>query len=89
MCGTAGYLEREVSGLDRNEVLIRVAGVIHPRGPNDGEIWFDAITSVGLVRDVLMVEAWLGEQSASLDVDAVLTGATAGRPNEGFDVTHG
>jgi asparagine synthetase B (glutamine-hydrolysing) len=47
MCGIAGYLEREVSGLGRNEILNQAAGAIHHRGPNDGEVWFDTTTGVG------------------------------------------
>ncbi|MEE2680924.1 MAG: asparagine synthase (glutamine-hydrolyzing) [Planctomycetota bacterium] len=55
MCGIAGFLVPESSITDGRERLLRMAGVLGHRGPDDHGVWFDGSAGVGLAHARLSV----------------------------------
>ena len=50
MCGLAGFLGG-TTGADGDEVLLRrMAGTLIHRGPDDGGVWCDSDSAIGLAH---------------------------------------
>ncbi|MBI1920108.1 MAG: asparagine synthase (glutamine-hydrolyzing) [Geobacter sp.] len=55
MCGIAGFIDESSSGYDWCMRLSEMSGKLAHRGPDDGDVWFDPATGVGLAHRRLAI----------------------------------